>query len=152
MIMRYFYTFLFLFVISACSQSSSDDNSSAKTELEGVWKRCESYPDQTYGKIMKFSGNKYTFTSLIYLDSNCTTVEDVWFESTRTFKIGDEITTDSGLTAKEIDVIDSDGETRLDIYLIESNNLFLGGNINGDAVMEGRPTDLHFEAVYEKQG
>jgi hypothetical protein len=48
-------------------------------------------------------------------------------------------------------VIDSDGETRLDIYLIESNNLFLGGNINGDAVIDGRPTDLHFDAVYEKQ-
>ena len=97
-----------------------------------------------------FSGNSVTTTFWDYQDSSCSGSVSLTGSASGSFVIGEEVTTDSGLKATEIDfnmTYQGSQFTILDIIQVSENYFYLG--VWGDSNI--RPTELKFDTVLTKQ-
>jgi hypothetical protein len=85
-----------------------------------------------------------------YSDANCLIIIRESNDGAYWFTLGETITTDSGLTAREIDVFQTEGMLTAGVYSIlrlDGDLLYFGGPIDNQFsdTIEDRPTYLDFE-------
>jgi len=153
-IMKYKSSLFILLTLTGCSQS---DSTGTPSELEGTWlSACSNTSFEFFGQTINeysvttinFEANNYTLSSISYSDKNCTVTPQVGSSFNTKFIIGPSVTTSNGVSAKQIDFVNSSGDTRLDIYLLQDNNntLFFGKNTHN-----GRPSEINYADIYTKQ-
>ncbi len=166
----------------------SEEDSNTTTELEGIWRsQCFNLQPFNYplfntnlsgvlSQRIQHTYNNHTTNSKIvnYSDTSCTSEETLvdskdsnFFAAGNipvTFSFGDSITTADGFTAREIDFTLENGETTLNIYLIQDNTLYFGAipsqcDVTGATLEERvtcwnntRPDTINFSLGFAQNG
>lgn len=144
-------------------QSTADDASSAtalREALQGTWQGlCESINGGSLREFFVFSGSDVQYQEQQFVEvSDCTGTPDEVFNDTSSFSLGAEFTTDSGATARELDLVitasDEPSEVGERIFLIIAvinDQLILGfeDGVEHD-VPERRPTALRFDVPFNR--
>jgi hypothetical protein len=148
--------------------SGGDGGASGKvTELEGTWiKPCgimDMEDPETHYDVVEivFTGSRFTSDIKNYVDSSCT--QPLSFApnptASGTFALGGEVTTESGIKAREMDshITTFDGADfnvdKFTIYAIETGALYMGADTDekDGSTPEHRATTLDFERAYFAQ-
>ena len=133
------------------ASTADDENSAAQIQsaLQGTWfDPCDADGNLSFQEKLVISGNTITISDSEYANSQCTGTPS--FESATanfTFMLGSEITTDSGLKARELDVFDANNEMLLSIVRVEGNKFFLGVDSSSPDI---RPTQLNRNSPYTR--
>tara|TARA_R110000796_G_C14486690_1_gene427305 strand:+ start:151 stop:669 length:519 start_codon:yes stop_codon:yes gene_type:complete len=154
--------FASILVLTSCLPSddalTNDTTASNKSvaELSGSWSGRFCEQDQSEGYYQdKVTFDTLTNTAIIstnyYFDANCLILIEEIDSQTSWFTLGETITTDSGLTAREIDVFQTEDmmpPVQYSIYRIDGDVLYLGDStdIEYTGTTEDRPTSLDFES------
>lgn len=142
------------------SGDSGGDVSGFATTLQGSW----TVPcDDGYQWTMEFSGSNIYFSPTFYEDSSCSGTGDFYHaDITATYVIGDTVTTESGLTAHQIDITytevkypedyeEQEGETHYDLIYVDGDILYTGDISTGSGTSPStRPTALDFYEPFYK--
>lgn len=153
-------------LVSACgggSGGSSTDSRSLNLEqasLEGAWQRCE-YED--VGIVIEGQNSELFRTTMAnggwndvfigYASSDCTGPELYVEEYTGSYNIAGTVTTDSGVSAIQVDWVNEEGEVYCyDLVHVDGNLLYWGDlDLETDCESpETRPTDIYFEYPLER--
>lgn len=154
----------------ATTRSDFDDNNGPNSStnasgLDGKWTACDVFSEngQDFADYYEVNFDGNTFTNIVrYYDgqTTCTGTPVYTQTGSGTLVFGDDIMTNSGVTATEIDVdgaySDSDGDSfeliYYDIYYIDNDQLYLGSEDSGEGdTPENRPTDIDFSTFYTSQ-
>jgi hypothetical protein len=149
-------------VFTSCLPSedalTNDTTASNKSvaEISGSWSGRFCEQDQSEGYYQE----KATFDALTntvlsstnyYSDANCLILIEEIDSQTYWYALGETITTDSGLTAREIDIFQTEEmmpPVQYSIYRIDGDVLYFGDatDIEYTGTIEDRPTSLDFES------
>ena len=141
---------LVVLIVAGCGSDSGSNNNPALQELQGRWTECVS-GGPTFGEELVFRGDNWTSYIVDYADSNCVTPTNINQVAQGTISLGDTVTTSSGVTARKIDINQSD-VTFFNIYYIDQNQLYLGDRQTGDRSSDAsRPTEIDFSNYFEKR-
>jgi len=120
--------------IYACGGGSGDGTTEART-LSGEWQtpcyQSKGGSDPSFNEysleVMSFSSSIISFLTTVHSDSNCQIVVRNRAVYEVEYKIGDTITTQSGLEAQEIDIFDSlEDNTSYSIIYVDGDALYFG--------------------------
>ena len=142
------WVFLF-FIVAGCANENSV-NDPLLEQLQGRWVTCIGGNPATAEEVV-IQDNRWTSYWNEYADSNCVTLVSVQQAAQGTIRVGDEITTSTGITARKLDIID-DIDTYYSIYFIDQNQMYLGDTRTGDGTSDAnRPTEIDFTFFYVKR-
>ncbi|MGB0212076.1 hypothetical protein [Algiphilus sp.] len=134
-----------------CFTSTPEDGSAAATldGLQGRWARCV----DGRSELVIIDGDVADFSETSYANANCTGEVVGTFSDTLRLTVGPQLTTDSGLTANELDVEIIDSPDPDDIGLVEYDIIRVAGDQffagEGEASSpENRPTALDLDSPY----
>ena len=130
-------------------------NDSNTTDLEGTWKRCENGELST----LIYTNSAYESITDNYSNSDCTgTLTANTIDYKGQFSIGREFITPSDLPAKELDLVEDNGDLYYDIFRIEVTSSVTVANFGYlyDGTHDGRtpatrPIKLDIGEAYIKQ-
>ncbi|CAA0125585.1 Uncharacterised protein [BD1-7 clade bacterium] len=130
-----------IFLISGCDDNNDSENGEIN-EFIGLWK-VDCY--KGFSGTFDFQSDFYSSDIEYYEDENC--IGNPYQSLTRTasVKYGNQITTDSGVVATELDIIVTDGDSEdvtLDLIYRDGNKLYAGQTSEYSTV---RPTDIDFD-------
>lgn len=154
-----------------CTETDNESNGTA-TALEGTWAsicvdQSLSFSGQTGSNdiVTNYNGNNIGTTVNTYTDTGCTQLESVVEASQSTlfvspgqtpksFTVGSSIQTSNGADATEIDIVNIDGNTQLNIFLLQNNNSTLHFGLPLCPINNPscgiRPTEINYVFPYTK--
>jgi len=136
------------FIVAGCGNNNESSLSPELHQIQGRWVNCMG---KTSLEIVFRRNNWITYFNN-FADSNCITPTNIEQTGSGTFSIGDTVVTESGVTARELDVTNASGGNFYDIFYINQNMLYLGDDRTGDTTSaETRPTDIDFNFSLEKR-
>lgn len=137
-----------------------DDVSGFAAELQGEW---ESACDEGYGDVFEFAGYELHLKTSVYDTDGCAGDPELTVRGVSgDFTIGNELTTNSGLKAYEMNITYTyvahedfgveEGDQYFGIVYVENDTLYFGADNTGSGLsVSSRPTDLDFDFPYYKQ-
>lgn len=146
------------FIFFACDSDSNKEVENIPSTLTGTWKgicqtadlssgssenRIVTYKFGPAGQDGRYSGVDINYK--FYETSSCIT-EKSNVDIVATYEIGEEITTDTGLVAYEIDIRNGDISLLKSIFRIEQTYLYLG--LENQNIP--RPKEINFSFWHEK--
>ena len=146
---------IYVAALSSLILCASCSSSSKTTELEGTWKYCN--PNYNELNTFIFTGNDYETITETYSNSDCTgTLTANTIDYKGQFSIGREFITPSDLPAKELDLVEDNGDLYYDIFSVQNTDsgeiLYFGDTTTIDGRTPAtRPTDLDYGFAFIKQ-
>lgn len=148
--------------IDGADENTNDDTNQSgfAAELQGKWENCDNYG---YGDIYEFSGSQMRYSTAIYESDICSTEPMSTLAGTSAdFTIGEEVITDGGLTAYEIDVTFTssthedyeveEGDQYFGIVYVDGDLLYFSEDSNGSgSSASNRSTTLGFHTPFYRQ-
>jgi hypothetical protein len=148
--------FASLIVLTSCLPSE-DSLTTGKTAtgINGSWSTssCENQESDGYYKektTFNTSTGIVSFSDVFYSDANCLIIIEEYTQATLWFTLGETIKTDSGLTAREINIFETEEMLTpfvYSIYRVDGDVLYIGvqTEVEYTGTTKDRHTSLDFE-------